>query len=154
MMIITFCGHSNYLGTLEDEQRLLNLIESVAKDNQVDFYLGGYGNFDFFALKCAKKYKENHPNANLIFVTPYLNKWLKDRRDFLEKNYDEILYPELEDIPQQFAILKRNEWMINQCDFIFCYVTTHYGGAYKSLLYAHKRKKTYINLYQGDYDLY
>ena len=48
----------------------------------------------------------------------------------------------------------RNEWMVNQADCIVAYVRVHYGGAYKSLLYAHKSKKTYINLYQGEYELY
>lgn len=153
-MIITFCGHSNYLKSIEDEKRLLNLLEMVVQGNQVDFYLGGYGGFDSFALKCAKKYKQCHKNANLVFITPYLGKWLNNRKDVLEKNYDEIVYPEIENIPQKFAIIKRNEWMIDQADYIFVYVRTHYGGAYKSLLYAHKHKKPYVNLYQGEYELY
>ena len=153
-MIITFCGHSNYSANLEDEERLLKLLEIVACGNQVDFYLGGYGGFDSFAFKCATKYKQCHKNAKLIFITPYLDKLLNGRKDILEKCYDEITYPEIERVPQKFAIIKRNEWMVDQADFLFVYVHTHYGGAYRTLLYAHKHKKPYINLYQGDYKLY
>ena len=40
------------------------------------------------------------------------------------------------------------------CMPVFAYVKTHYGGAYKTLLFAHKQKKPFINLYQGDYELY
>ena len=153
-MIITFCGHSNYSSNLEDEEKLLILLEKVICGNQVDFYLGGYGNFDSFALKCATRYKENHKNAKLVFITPYLGKWLSERKEMLEKNYDEIVYPEIERVPLKFAIAKRNEWMIAQSDYLFAYVNKHYGGAYKTLLYAQKLKKIYINLYQGDYELY
>lgn len=101
-----------------------------------------------------KKYKETHPDTKLIFIFPYQNKWLEDRRAQIEKEYDEIIYPELERVPLKFAILKRNEFMVGQADRVICYVQTHYGGAYKTLLYAHKRKKSYVNLYQGDYELY
>jgi uncharacterized phage-like protein YoqJ len=153
IVIITFCGHSNYLGCVEDEERLLNLIETVACGNQVDFYLGGYGGFDTFALKCARRYKQCHKNAKLVFVTPYLGKWLDERKDTLKIHYDEIIYPEIERVPQKFAIIKRNEWMVEQADYLFAYVATHYGGAYRTLFYAHKRKKSYTNLYQGEYEL-
>lgn len=153
-MIITFCGHSNYSSNLGDEERLFGLLEEVAKGNQVDFYLGGYGSFDIFAHRCAKKYKEKHPNSKLIFITPYLDKWLKKREENIRAEYDAIVYPELESVPKKFAILRRNEWMVERSDYVIGYVKTHYGGAYKTLLYAHKHKKPYVNLYQGEYELY
>ena len=153
-MIIAFCGHSTYTGSLEDEKRLLKLLQKVACNNQIDFYLGGYGNFDAFALKCAKRYKEYNRNAKLVFITPYLGKWLSDRKDILKVNYDEIVYPEIERVPRKFAIIKRNEWIIDRADYVFAYVKTHYGGAYRTLLYADKNKKPYTNLYQGEYKLY
>ena len=146
-MIITFCGHSNFMYNIKDEESLLALFEKIIKNNQVDFYLGGYGNFDSFALKCAQKYKDKHNNAKIFFITPYLNTRLNERKDILLKTYDMILYPELESVPKKFAILKRNEWMIKQADYVFAYVKTHYGGAYKSLLYAHKHKITLKKCY-------
>lgn len=153
-MIVTFCGHSNYSSNENDKKRLLDLLEEIVQGKQVEFYLGGYGAFDSFALECTKKYKERHPTAKLIFVTPYLDKWLDDRKEFLQSSYDSIIYPELERVPKKFAIAKRNEWMVNQADHVFAYVKSHYGGAYKMLLYAHKHKKSYTNLYQGNYELY
>lgn len=153
-MIITFFGHSSYSSSAKDENRLLNLLEEVVHGDSVDFYLGGYGGFDDFALKCATMYKRNHQNAQLVFITPYLGKWLNERKDILQRKYDQILYPELENVPKKFAILKRNEWMVNKADYIFSYIKRHYGGAYSTLLYAQKHKKPYINLYQGHYELY
>ncbi len=153
-MVIAFFGHSNYITRVEDKERLINLFEEIIQNNQVDFYLGGYGGFDNFVLECTKKYKERHKNTNIVFVTPYLDKWLNKRKDIIQQEYDFILYPELEYVPQKFAILKRNEWMVNQANYVFAYVETHFGGAYRALLYAHKQKKPYINLYQGSYELY
>ena len=154
IMVITFLGHSDYIYCLEDEEQLLNLIEKVAKDNQVDFYLGGYGNFDNFALKCATIYKSSHPNAKLVFVTPYLNNWLDKRKEVIYKYYDLIIFPEIENTPKKFAILKRNEWMINKADYVFAYVKNSFGGAYKTLLYAYKHKKPFTNLYNGNLKLF
>ncbi len=153
-MVIAFCGHSSYMGNAKDEERLLLLLEKVAQGKQVDFYLGGYGGFDSFALRCAEKYKKVHPSAKLVFVTPYIDQWLKAREALLKAVYDEILYPALEAVPQKFAILKRNEWIINQADYVFGYVKAHSGGAYKALLYAHNHQKPYTNLYQGDFAMH
>ena len=153
-MIITFCGHSSYLQNTDDEKRLLHLIEEIACGRQITFYLGGYGNFDCFARECAQKYKATHNDSRIVFITPYINKWLNDRKELLEKDYDEVIYPELENTPLKFAIRKRNEWMIQKSDYVFAYVERHFGGAYNSLLYAYKHKKPYINLYSGNFELY
>jgi len=153
-VIVTFCGHSDFCNKQDYEYQLLRLIEEISKGQQIDFYLGGYGNFDYFAKECAKKFKEKHPHSRLIFITPYLNKWLDDRRDYLVKEYDEIIYPDLESVPLKFAISKRNKWMVNQADYVIAYVCTHYGGAYNTLIYAHKRNKPYTNIYNGDYKLF
>ena len=51
-----------------------------------------------------------------------------------------------EHIPPRFAILKRNEWMIDNADLVIAYVDHRYGGAYKSLLFAQRRKKKIINI--------
>lgn len=153
-MVITFCGHSNYVSDSKDEERLLNYLETVLQGSYVEFYLGGYGGFDDFAFKCAKKYKRKHKNVKLVFITPYLGEWLNKRKDYIEERYDEIIYPDIENVPLRFAISKRNEWMIKKADYVVGYVKTHYGGAYKMLLYARKQKKQYINLYQGEYELY
>lgn len=151
-MIITFCGHSTYTYNAEDEEKVLNIIENQSKEEKVVFYLGGYGNFDIFAKNCAKKYKEKHRDAKLVFVTPYINAWLDERREYYQEEYDEILYPELENVPLRFAIAKRNEWMARNSDIVIAYVQTHFGGAYAFLRYAIKYKKKIFNIYSGNYD--
>lgn len=154
IMIITFCRHSSYEPKPNDEERILKIFNDISNGKQLSFYLGGYGKFDAFAKKCAKKYQNNHPTSKVIFITPYLDNWLNQRKDYLENEYDEIIYPDIENIPPKFAILKRNEWMVKQADYVICYVKTHSGGAYRTLLFAHKHNKPYTNLYNGIYELY
>lgn len=145
-MVITFFGHAKNIYSENDEKRLYELIKKVADAKNIDFYLGGYGNFDILAKRSAKKYQENHTNCKVVFVTPYLNKWLDDRKEYIEKEYDEIIYPELEQTPLKYAISKRNEYMIEQSDYVIFYVKNSFGGAYTALLYTKKIKKPFTNL--------
>jgi len=70
-MIITFCGHADFTGGEEYEKKIISVMREKLAD---EVYLGGYGNFDSFAYKCALKYKkEEAPNLKLILVSPYLD---------------------------------------------------------------------------------
>ena len=153
-MIISFFGHSNYTVNYDDKILIFNFLNTLPQSEEIDFYFGGYGEFDNFCYKCIKEYKLSHPNCKLIFITPYINEWLNERKLTLIEKYDEIIYPEIECVPIKFAILKRNEWIVKKSNYIIFYVNTHFGGAYKTMLYAHKQHKPYINIYQGNYDLY
>lgn len=146
-MIITFFGHSGFIGTKEYEEKLLSFLEKNVGDNPVQMYLGGYGGFDEFAYSCCKKYKENHPKASLIFVTPYITlEYQKNHLDRLKSLYDIILYPEIEDKPKRFAIYYRNKFMVESADFIITYVVHSYGGAYTAYKIAKRRGKNIFNL--------
>ena len=108
-MIIIFCGHSQFSKTWEHENNVMDFLEKNVGNEPADFYLGGYGNFDNFAYDCCQKYKQRHSNVSLIFVTPYITiEYQKRRLENLEKLYDGIIYPEIEEKPLKFAILYRN----------------------------------------------
>ena len=83
-----------------------------------------------------------------MFVTPYMTLTQQEKIKYLldSRLYDSTIYPPLENTPPKFAILKRNEWMINAADLIIAFVTHSYGGTYKSFEYAKKKKKNLINL--------
>ncbi len=145
-MIVTFCGHSTYIPKCEDETKVLQIVENHANGENIEFYLGGYGNFDFFAKKCAEKYKSIHKNTKIVFVTPYINDWLNERRNYFENEYDEIIYPELESVPFRFAISKRNEWMAEHSDLVIAYVCVDFGGAYAFFKHAIRCNKEVVNI--------
>ena len=140
-MVIVFCGHSDYVQNTQDEEKILNILEVELGDASCEIFLGGYGNFDAFALRCAKKFKQNHPNTKLRLITPYL----ENQKIFCEKEaFDSIIYPSLERVPPRYAISHRNKWMIEQANIVISYVSRQYGGAYTMYLDAkRKTKKTY-----------
>ena len=148
-MVISFCGHSSYISNEQDKKQILELIESVGQNKHIDFYLGGYGNFDSFARVCAKEYQAKHPDSKLYFITPYLEENY-GKLDYVQDLYDGSIYPEIENIPKRYAISKRNEWMVTHSDYIIAYVSHTFGGAYKTLLYAKKKNKTYTNIFNGE----
>ena len=144
-MRVAFCGHRESNDREGVRQWLncvwLNLIEQGARE----FYLGGYGEFDLLCAVTLREMQKRYPHIRLILVLPYLNSHI------LTAGYDETLYPPLETVPKRFAISRRNEWMVQECDVVVAYVTHGWGGAAKTLAYAEKKKKQII-LYQAKKD--
>ncbi|MBQ8207280.1 MAG: hypothetical protein IJZ89_00920 [Clostridia bacterium] len=143
-MIITFCGHSDFRKTEEYEKRLIAFFEEKIGDAPAELYLGGYGAFDSFAFECGKKYKKDHPDISLIFVTPYLSAGY--RKIEAESKYDSVIYPSIENVPKRFAISYRNKYMVERADIVVAYVDRSWGGAYKTIKYAKRKRKEIINL--------
>ena len=145
-MIITFCGHSQVIFTNEEKSLLRNiLLDEIIKNPTCKFYLGGYGDFDGLCLRTLKDLKNDFPDIELIFITPYLDKHYS-KLEFAKYHYDDVIFPPLESVPRKFAILKRNEWMVEEADLVIAYVMYSWGGAAKTLEYAKRKKKTIINL--------
>ena len=114
---------------------------------QVDFYLGGYGEFDNLSYKCCQKHKKENENARLVFVTPYIDEnYQKNHLSDCKTHYDEIIYPNLEKVPYRYAIVVRNRWMVDNADLVIGYVNHSWGGAYNACAYAVSKGKKVINL--------
>ena len=146
-MIVTFCGHANFSGSNEYENKILSFLEDTVGDSVADMYLGGYGGFDEFAYRCCKKYQNTHPNISLVFVTPYLTlDYQRNHLNIQKDRYDLILFPEIEDKPNRFAIVYRNRYMVEMADYVVTYVSHSWGGAYETYRYAKRKDKHIINL--------
>lgn len=139
-MIITFCGHSDYHTDEADKARLLSFLEEHVGDQAADFYLGGCGAFDSLARDCAKDFQKTHPKTKLILVTAYINRTPRSNE------YDETIYPHLENTLPKFAISRRNKWMIEKADLVIAYINHSFGGAFQSYIHAKKKKKPVFNL--------
>lgn len=145
-MIITFCGHSIFKETVELKLRVLDLIKKQACGKFVEFYLGGYGQFDSFAKQCCSAYKASYPNCKLTLVLPYnTDSFLKSHAEQIS-GYDDSFYPELELVPKKFAISHRNRYMVQKADFVIAYVFGSAGGCATTLAYAISKNKNYTNL--------
>ena len=145
-MIITFFGHSNCLFNDDIKIQLKNiLLDEIIKNPTCKFYLGGYGDFDSLCLRTLRELKKEFQDIELIFITPYLDKNYS-KLEFAKYHYDDIIFPPLESVPRKFAIIKRNEWMVEEADLVIAYVMYSWGGAAKTLEYAKRKKKQIINL--------
>ena len=150
-MVVTFCGHSSFIKTPRLEEELLRLLEEWVGEAPADFLLGGYGGFDAFAYQCCKQYQKEHSKTKLIFVTPYMTESYQINHLSYEQGfYDEIVYPPIEDKPKRFAILYRNQWMVEAADLVIAYVQYSCGGAYQTYRYAQRKKRVLINLAELD----
>ena len=145
-MIITFLGHRSVF-PYEALSNILKaiIVEEVKQSDHTIFYCGGYGDFDNLCARVCRSIADRFPNCEVVYITPYLC-GSKPKSGIDHSLYDSILYPPLENVPPRFAIDRRNEWMINQADLIVAFVDHSYGGAYKSLTYAKRKKKRIINL--------
>lgn len=64
----------------------------------------------------------------------------------MKRRFDDIIYPPIENVPYKYAIIRRNEWMIDVADFVIAYVKYSWGGAARSLEYAKRKKKNIIQI--------
>ena len=146
-MIITFCGHADFVSTKEYERCFLDILKDKIGDGSADLYLGGYGAFDRFAYTCCRKYQKENPKVSLIFVTPYLTTaYQKKHFETQENQYDAILYPPIEDKPSKFALVYRNRYMAEKADLLIVYVNRTWGGAYQMYRCARQKGKPIFNL--------
>ena len=149
-MIISFAGHASITSKdkvkeLVKEQIRLNVINAES----VTCYLGGYGDFDELCAVACNELKREKIGIEVVYVTPYVHlpqSRIKGMQT--EGLYDASVYPPLEKVPPKFAISKRNEWMVTEADLIIAYVSHGWGGAYKSLEFAKRKKKSIVNIYE------
>lgn len=145
-MIITFCGHSDFLFNDDIKEQLKNiLVGEIIKNPTCKFFLGEYGDFDSLCLRTLTELKKEFQDIELIFITPYLDKNYS-KLEFAKNHYDDVIFPPIESVPRKFAILKRNEWMVEQADLVIAYVKYSWGEAAKALEYAKRKKKRIINI--------
>ena len=143
MKICCFAGHSNIYDNQEKLKFNLKneIIKLIEKEKVNIFYCGGKGAFDWLCAKVINELKQDHPFIKSYLILAYLptkNKTVYD--DYVFSLFNETIYPDLENIPPRFAILKRNEWMIKNSDFLISYVIYDWGGAAKAVEFAKKQK--------------
>ena len=142
MKTVTFCGHST-IATEEIlliEEKLYIEIEKFIQQGVKEFLLGGYGKFDIMCAKAVKKLKGKYPHITSVLIIPYMY------MDYNKELYDCSEYPPIENVPRRYAILKRNEYMINRAECVIAYVKYSIGGAAKTYQYAMRKNKEIINL--------
>ena len=146
-----------FIGHREADERLLPKLELeinqlITKENVRYFYVGGYGGFDQIAASAVKRAKKKYADIALMLVLPY-----HPAERPIEKplGYDGIYYPEgLEKTPRPFAIVKANQFMVDTCDWLVCYVRHGASNSRNLLEYAQRRENKGLirikNIYKSE----
>ena len=143
-MIVSFCGHACLTDHNSIKDQLRTSLHTLTPNSPIHFYLGGYGDFDSIAYACCKQFARSHPGTKLFWISPYVSATP-------EKEYDGVIYPGLENVPPKLAIIKRNEWMMENANIVIAYIEHSFGGAYKSFCFATRKKKQIYNLAHPDH---
>ena len=148
--ICAFFGHREIEKTNELYQKTYDEIVKVINLGCVNFYFGGYGEFDELCYQIVSKIKLSNPNLNITrtYCVSQEKFLYKKVRFFNKENYENVIYltPSFDGWYQ--SIYFRTLAMIDVCDFIIFYVTRiTNSGAYKAYQYAIKQKdKVVINI--------
>ena len=140
-----FFGHREVWSDISE--LLEQEVRTAIADGATTFWVGGYGAFDSNAAGCVRRLKKEYPYISLHLILAYL----PTKKDPLEDMYDSTIYPEgLELVPKRFAISKRNQWIVSNCDMVIAYVHNTYGGAYAAYQLARKKGCGTVNIAELD----
>ena len=140
-MTVTFFGHSKSPQSITDtlEKTIIHLIEQHGASV---FYIGTHGNFDKYANLILNKLSKQYSHIKCNTVLAYM-----PQSNELPKHYNSTILPEsVAESHPKYAISKRNEWMLNECDTVVAYVTHQNGGASKYYQKAIRLNKTVVNI--------
>ena len=140
-MVVTFFGHRDAPASVESPltETLVDLIENRGATL---FYVGNNGEFDRMVQNKLTVLQRQYPHIQICVVLAYLPGEYNDNETRLN-----TVYPEgLELVPKRFAICRRNEWMIKQCDLVVTFVNRNFGGAARYAAIAKKHGKPILNV--------
>lgn len=145
-----FAGHNE---TYSDEvkQKIKEIAKKLIEEKGVaEFWVGNYGGFDRCAASVIGEVKKTYPHIKLVLVLPYLTKTVSDYKEEYYEKYDEIVVAYIpENTPARLKIIKANQYMVDNCDFMISNVGRSWGGAAKTMEYAKRKGRKIWNLAEG-----
>lgn len=146
MVACTFGGHRDSPDFIKTKLRevLVDLIE----DHYVDmFYVGNQGRFDAVVRSVLRELKKEYPQINYAVVLAYI-----PGKQNEYDNYSDTMLPEgIESVHPRYAISWRNNWMLQQSDYVVTYITHSWGGAAQYAAKAARQGKIVVNLATSEY---
>ena len=141
MATCTFFGHRDCPDTIKPKLKEV-LIELITEQNVNAFYVGNHGRFDVLVRSLLRELKKEYPHINYAVVLAYFPK-----ENIIGEDYSDTIIPGgIENVPLRFAISYRNNWMLNQSEYMLTYITRPYGGAYQFVKKAANQNKNVINI--------
>lgn len=96
------------------------------------------------ALGVLRRIKAECPHIRYTVVLPYVPSAKK--KDVQYKEGETVLPDGIEREPKRFAIVYRNNYMIDKSDFVIVAVRRPFGGAWRFAEMARKKGREVINL--------
>ena len=141
--VVAFAGHRYEWHCIGVEDKLSQVLEELIQKGYTIFYDGNYGAFDKKCASAVLQLKHKYPHIKLIRILTYYHHE-RDKYE-LPSYYDGSILPEIEELHYKQKIVKRNEWIIDNCDILVCHIEeTYKSGAYRTLKYAQKQHKPII----------
>jgi uncharacterized phage-like protein YoqJ len=128
-----------------------NLYDSIEKlilcENITVFYVGTHGNFDRLAYNTLCKLENIYP-IQINVVLAYLNSKQNNHYDFNKTIFPSVL----ENTPLKYAIVKRNQYMVDNSNYVICYVNNSFSNAYTFVKRAKRKGADIINIGSYKFD--
>ena len=157
MKRVAFIGHRNVFDkTLKD--RLKTEIQNLINSGYNIFTMGTHGEFDSLCLECCRELRKEYPNIQIeVVITSLHTIEHKIENDTLGRidytPYEDVktVMYDIEDIHFKKRITESNKQMIDNSDFLICYVKTnaYSSGAKTAYNYAKKKGLQIVNLYKS-----
>ncbi|MBR6412668.1 MAG: hypothetical protein IKS41_05880 [Alphaproteobacteria bacterium] len=137
-----FLGNATLFNVKETADKIRQAVEDLISHKQVDtFLVGTKGEFENLSHKIMEQIQFDYPNIKIMLVIAYV----KD----LERcpyNFDDVYYPtEVELSNKRWSISRRNEWIIEQIDYIIA-CNQYKGRAYDYCRRAMRKGKEIIEI--------
>lgn len=144
-IVVTCCFFGHKDAPLSIYGKLEEAVEKlIIKDSVSSFLVGNQGHFDGMALDVLRKLHIKYPHINYNVVLAYMP---GEKEEWKPYDFSETVLPEgIEGVHPRYAISWRNKWMVNESDFVICYVIHSWGGAAKYKEFAKNRKKAIIDI--------
>ena len=148
MAVCTFFGHRECSDSIKTKLREV-LIDLITNHNVDMFYVGNQGQFDAIVRGALRELKEEYPQSNYAVVLAYIPGKQTEYDD-----YSDTMLPEgIESVHPRYAISWRNNWMLQQSDYVVTYITHSWGGAAKYAARAKCRGKCIYSLGETTYNI-
>ena len=137
----TFFGHRECPDSIKIQLRAV-LIDLLTNHDIDMFYVGNQGRFDAIVRGILRELKIEYPQINYVVVLAYIPGKQNEYDD-----YSDTMLPEgIEFVHPRYAISWRNNWMLQQSDYVVTYITHSWGGAAQFAEKANRQKKIVINI--------
>ena len=141
MASCTFFGHRECPDSVKVKLREV-LIALITNHDVNMFFVGNQGQFDAIVRSVLRELKKEYPQIDYAVVLAYMPGKRTEYDD-----YSNTILPEgIESVHPRYAISWRNNWMLQQSDYVVTYITHSWGGAAQYADKARRQKKTVINI--------